>query len=124
MGILYNRFNESPQPVSDSWELVKTFTEVNTQVSVDITGKTEMLVVCNDIVTMIFAVLPASAYSSTYSEEYQYAEKAYNTNTGTGYSFAVYFRPNSAKLEIRGSQWTGVSTKTALSSVNTKVYMR
>lgn len=135
MGLLYNKFTNSLPPATNAWQLINTFTELSPDTltpvqEIDIVGKTEMLIVCNGIISMVFPLrnIAPSAYSQYYAEQ-QTVEKIYNTNTGTGYRFNVRFIPNynntaKSNLAVTGQQWTGVSTYTALSSATIKVYMR
>lgn len=120
MGILYNRFTVNPS--SGSWTLIETFTEVNTWKSIDITGKTELLVVCNDIFSFLFCIRDIGSLTN-YSHD-EGSEKIYNTNTGTGYRIGVDFGQNPDRIQVGGSSWSDLTTSSSLTSINTKVYAR
>ena len=121
MGILYNRF--TIPPATGSWELIDTFTEVRTWKTINTTGKTELLVVCNDIVSALFAVCAPGTYTT--SPNNNTVAQIYSANTGTGYGFTVQYdfgTPN--RLYVWGYSYPNATTETYLSSVNTKVYAR
>lgn len=126
MGILYNRFTPEPSPTT--WTLIKTFTEVNTNVTLpDLTGKTELLVVCDDRISLLFCLW--NIRSSNHYNDGASGEKIYNTNTGTGYRYEVNFwhyypAYHAPFLSVDGYEQTSMSQRQALSSVNTKVYVR
>ena len=123
MGILYNKFTSEPSPTS--WTLIKKFTDVGTEVPIDLTDKTELLIVCNDVASMLFCVRPMIQGNS----DYAIASKLYPTQTGAGFSFEVAFAYTSSEYDspsliVRGWSFTAVSTREALTSVNTKVFAR
>lgn len=123
MGILYNRFTPESSPTS--WILIKKFTEVGSFIPIgDLTGKTELLVVCNDIVSLLFCIHERGTSSPT-SEDRQ-GEKKYNTISGTGYRFDVFLRQHdqNPSLYVSGVEYTSSSSGQSLSSVNTKVFVR
>lgn len=126
MGLLYNRFNDETNG-STYWTLLTTFTEVKTKMPLgDLTGKTELLVVCNDIVSSLFCIRNVS--TNPYVEHGDVA-KEYNDNTGTGYWFEISYRPyytplHSPAVEVIGHSRTSVSGGSTLNSVNTKVFVR
>lgn len=124
MGILYNRFNDETNG-STYWTLLTTFTDVGTEVPIDLTDKTELLVVCNDVASMLFCVRPMRQGNS----DHAIASKLYTTQTGAGFAFEVAFAYNSSEytspsLIVTGWSFTAVSTREALTSVNTKVFVR
>ena len=122
MGIVYNRFTPEQSPTS--WVLYNKFTEVNTQIPINITGKTELLVVCNDIVSLLFCIYERGSVSPTYEERRGW--KMYNTTSGTGYLFEVSLRQHdqTPSIWVSGTEYTSGSTGQSLNSVNTKVFMR
>lgn len=126
MGILYNRFTSEPS--STAWTLIKTFTEVNTDVTLpDLTGKTELLVVCDDRISLLFCLWDIR--SSNHHNDGASGEKIYNTNTGTGYRYEVnfyhYYPAYQAPfIRVYGIEILSLSQLQDLSSVNTKVYVR
>lgn len=120
MGILYNRFTQE----SRTWTLIKTFTEVNTKLPIDTTGKSELLVVCDDIVSVFIHC------GITYSNSrITGRRKIYNTNTGTGYGYAVNYLNYDSSLQgpsikVEVVSYPSVSGQTYPSSANVKVYAR
>ena len=127
MGILYNRYNDETNG-STYWTLLTTFTDVNTDMPIgDLTGKTELLVVCNDIVAALFCIRNVSTNPFV---EHGDVEKIYNDNTGTGYAFEIAYRPyysplHSPTIHVDGHSYTSVSGGgSTLASVNTKVFVR
>lgn len=122
MGILYNRFTQETS-TSNAWTLIKTFTEVNTAVTIGITGYTEILVVCNDIVSMLFCITDRGSVTSKYQKSHE--ERIYNTNTGTGYHFDAEFYQYGSSIKVSGRSYDSVSSSgSTLNSINTKVYAR
>ena len=122
MGILYNRF--TPEYVAPTtWTLLTSFTDVRTEVPLgDLTGKTELLVVCDNLVSILF---PIYEMGNNALYDTAYPGKIYNTNTGTGYRFHVYFYHKTYNaLKVEGYSESDISTSTQLSSVNTVVYAR
>ena len=67
MGILYNRFN-ADYSETKFWTLITTITEQSTAVSLgDLTGKTELLVVCNNMVSALFCISDRNRNSTYYT---------------------------------------------------------
>ena len=125
MGFVVNRrrFKDN-QPGPDAWELEKTFTEVRTSVPIDTTGKTEMLVVCDDRCSSLFAIceLGTGKYGGWLEEQINIVP---SMGTGTGYDYTIQYDSRGPWLYITGSSRATISSSAQnLSSVNTKVYMR
>lgn len=114
MGILYNRF--TPEYLDGEWTLIKTFTEVRTSVSIDTTGKSELLVTCNDMVS-------ARIYIGV-EHFVENGKRIFNTNTNRGYGFSVLYSSTNSTIYVDGVSYPSVSGVENLDSVNVKVYAR
>ncbi len=119
MGILYNRF--TPEYLDGEWTLIKsdTISPLWAEVPIDITGKRELLVICNDMVSINIHILDNDVLLAGGNKK-----KIYNTNTGTGYGFSVDFNPSTSRLRIDATRYPSISSYARLDSVDIKVYAR
>lgn len=125
-GILYNRFNRYVSPAPNPWTLIETLTEARRYYPINTTGYTELLVVCNDIVSALFCIRDIGS-SNFY--EHSYREKSYSLTTNDGYRFTILFNAynvsrRSAEISIWADQLTSVSQIQQLDLINAKVYVR
>lgn len=114
----------APEPAPYPWTLIETATGYHPTVTLNIpTGMTELLVVSDNLASMLF-ILDADTtinYSASRS-------RIYNTFTGYGYryyaSLRYYSSSSSYSLSVTCYKLTGVSTEEYNTDAVTKIYVR
>ena len=129
MGFVVNkrrRIQSGPGPLPTYWTLIETLTETRRYYPINTTEYTELLVVCNDMVSALFCIRDIG--SSNFYEQ-SYREKSYSLTTNDGYRFTILFNAynvsrRSAEIGIWADQLTSVSQIQQLDLINAKVYAR